>query len=250
MAGNWDEVESDYRDRVGGHVAHLRSMPTAHNRNPQTVGVLLAAAETFLDVMMKLGALSSAYRFQLIDRIAAGLELATDEQSEAIERSDPVKVFLDLLRSALVSGAAHLSNPATNEEPKYASVLGWRKETTHSEGFPSLVYRAQGPGIGWIDDRGIFLDPDASLGAVQSFAARQGMGASIPWTAKTLGKRLAEAGQILSSETGRNTQKISVCNSAQRAWHLNASHVLVVASDDDRKTGRVVGFPEQMGAAS
>ena len=171
------------------------------------------------------------------------------EQAGAIERADPVRVFLDLLRDCLLSGSAHLANPETNEHPDNPTVLGWKRETVSTgHGFLTPVFRAQGQRIGWIDERGAYLVPEAALSAVQRFGRDQGV--TIPWAAKTLGKRLHEGQVILSSETGRNTQKVSITGTRQRCWHIDPRHVITLASDGERQAGLVLPFREREGAAS
>jgi hypothetical protein len=88
-------------------------------------------------------------------------------------------------------------------------------------------YRPLGTRIGWADERGIFLLPDAALAVANALGKSQGV--AVPWGAKTLGKRLFESGRLLTAEAGRNTQKIRVAGSFQRVWHFATITIVEVS---------------------
>lgn len=245
IAGNWEEIETAYRSKRDGHLLHLRAAPAAHARHPATLATLFAAMDVWCDVMVRIKGITEDEARRVSRFMAEGLDLAAEEQREAIDRSDPVVQFLTTLRAAVSAGRAHLS-AMDNEAPPRATALGWRREAVPGGyGVSVTGYRPLGERIGWIDERGVFLLPEASLAAVQAFGREQGI--SIPWQAKTLGKRLQEAGHIVSTETGRVTQKVTVAGARQRAWHIELRHIF--EADSAEQQAFITEFPVREGVA-
>lgn len=224
VARNWDETRDGYLDLIAQHLEKLRAKPMAHARHPETHAVLLAAAEVWLDCLVNLEAITSDESDTAWNLCWAGVQAAGDAQAEVTIDADPCDQFLRMVSAAIASGEAHLADPGDNGQPQNCTVLGWRSAPVRVGDHYDPDFRPRGPLVGWSDDRGIFLHPESSLNIAQTMGRQQGI--SIPWTAKTLGKRLGEGCHLLTTEPGRNMQKIRVAGSIQRVWHISASKIV------------------------
>lgn len=232
---NWDAVRETYLEQVEIHERRFRQLPLAHTRHAHAMAMLTASAGIWLDGLVELDAITKDEADAAWERVSRGIEKAGLAQSEAVRAVDPCQQFLRLVGSAIGAGDAHLSDPEDNGPPNSATVLGWTMQMIRTRDGLEPDFRTRGPRIGWIDDRGIFLLPDAALNAAQQLGRSQGV--SIPWASKTLGKRLAEGGHLLSTEAGRNTQKVRVAGSFQRVWHVpTASIVDIAGPSEDAQT--------------
>src|SRR5207247_9343306 len=112
----------------------------------------------------------------------------------------PTLQFLDLLQAALASGEAHVAAPS-GEAPADAVSWGWRLRTFGNGESDASRWEPQGKRIGWLNERHLYLEPDAS------FAACQGLGQAIDEpltiTQATLEKRLNQRGLLASVEQKR-----------------------------------------------
>jgi hypothetical protein len=225
IARNWERVGRVYRALVADQVAQLRSTPMAHTRNSETLGTLYAAATVWLNVLVKLEAITQEERDASLRTCALGINQVGASQADVISNVDPVNQFLQLVGAALQSGDAHLASTEDNNEPPNCTVYGWRMLMQRTSEGLMPDPRAQGTRIGWVDQRGIFLIPEAALNVVQALGVRQGI--TIPWSAKTLGKRLVEANKVLSREPNRSLQKIRVAGSMQRALHIPTEEIVM-----------------------
>ncbi len=224
VASNWDGIRDGYLDLIAQHLEPLRAKPMAHARHPETHAVLLAAAEVWLDCLVNLGAIASHEADTAWSLCLEGIHAAGDAQAEVTIDADPCDQFLRMVSAAIASGEAHLADPGDNGQPQNCTVLGWRSAPVRVGDHYDPDFRPRGPLVGWSDDRGIFLPPESSLNIAQTMGRQQGI--SIPWSAKTLGKRLGEGRHLLTTEPGRNMQKIRVAGSIQRVWHISASKIV------------------------
>lgn len=246
MLRNWDAVRETYLEQVRIHEKRFRTLPLAHPRHSHAMAMLLAASGIWLDGLVELDAITKAEADAAWERVSRGIEITGLAQSEAVRAVDPVEQFLRLVGAAIGAGDAHLCDPEDNGPPTNATVLGWTMQMLRTRDGLEPDFRTRGPRLGWIDDRGVFLLPDAALDAAQRLGRSQGI--SIPWASKTLGKRLAEGGHLLSMESGRNTQKIRVGGSFQRVWHLPTAAIVDIAAPND-ETQTVLTFDRRKESA-
>ena len=111
--------------------------------------------------------------------------------------SEPAGRFIELLRSAISSGRAHLASTDGGRPEENAGALGWRKTDSEYED-----WRPQGDRIGWVDGEDLYLESAASYRVAQREA--QG-GEALAVGAQTLRKRLKEKGFLLSTDETRQT---------------------------------------------
>ncbi|MGB3327363.1 MAG: DUF927 domain-containing protein [Thermomicrobiales bacterium] len=227
-AANWDSLREGYADAIAEHLGTLRGRPMAHSRHPETLATLMAAAGLWLDALVELEAITKAEADAAWATAYDGILEAGTAQSDVIRDVDPCDQFLRLVSAAVAAGDVHLCDPEDNGQPANATVCGWTMQLIRTRDGTEPDYRPRGPRIGWIDNRGIFLLPDAALAAAQTLGRSQGI--SIPWTSKTLGKRLNEGTHLLTTEAGRNVQKIRVAGSFQRVWHVESARIVAKAN--------------------
>ena len=99
---------------------------------------------------------------------------------------------------------------------------------------------AQGERVGWLDADDLFLDPESSFAAVQKLARDQGT--SVPIKQRTLWKRLAEQGHLVSRDRARGTNTVRRTIGGRRleVIHLKAS-TLAVETDQRDETDQEKG---------
>jgi hypothetical protein len=182
----------------------------------------------FLQFAAEVGALTTAEGDDVFRRVWGGLLEGMAAQVAAQEAAEPVRRFIELVSSAVASGAAHLANP-DGEEPADPQAWGWREYTIGAGENIREEWRPQGHRIGWVDGQDVYLDPDAALRAAQEVTRASGDGLAI--STRTLGKRLREAGLLLAVDLqGHNTCRKQVEGRRARVWALPAKIFLDVYS--------------------
>ncbi|HFD14730.1 MAG TPA: DUF927 domain-containing protein [Rhodospirillales bacterium] len=188
-----------------------------HARTPRAIAELGAAFEAMLDFSVTVGAIPEperASRWRAAWRALRDLAFA---QASHQEDENPAHRFLELVSGALAAKRVHVGNAVdTDAVPGDAGQWGWTKIAGE--------YRANGDTIGWTDGRRLYLEPEAAYAAAQSFAARQGTGLAV--SAKTLWKRLKEAGLLIGCEPGRNTTKVVIGGQRRRVVTLAVSRLV------------------------
>jgi hypothetical protein len=81
-------------------------------------------------------------------------------------------------------------------------------------------WRPAGPCVGWIDSKGLYLDPGSAYAAVQQLADAQGE--RLPVSQRQLHKRLDEGGHLASKEKGKLTNRRTICGKERSVLHLRA----------------------------
>jgi hypothetical protein len=199
LAGRLDSVRVQMKTRVADLRAELAvALPGVHARTPGNIAELLFGGETFIDLAVECGAVDAAAAVDLKRRLKTGLLEAAAPQAAAQREEEPTQRFLNLLRSSIASGGAHLAD-RDGHPPTNAEAWGWRCDEIKAT-------RPQGPRAGWIDLNAgeIYLDPAASFKAAQAMSAD---GHGIGVKESTLRKRLAERRLLLRTgkDEGRDT---------------------------------------------
>jgi len=178
------------QDSVGEEVM----IALRHRRVSDNLKDLWLALHIFLDFAVGVGAISKTERETLKARGDQALVRLAEAQEAHQESSEPAGQFLRLLRSALVSGRAHVTNAEDHGlPPESHQAWGWRGP----QGSP------QGERIGWLDGGNLYLDPEASFAVAQKLA--KDSGTSIPVSLSTLKKRLKQQGWLASVDKTRQT---------------------------------------------
>ena len=159
-----------------------------HSRQPTTIAHLCASWRAWLRCGVVVGAFTRADARLLWKKIWAALNASLNEQKEQHTTVHPADYFLELLRSALLSGRCHLA-ALDGSRPENSSMLGWRHDL------------AMGDTAGWIDGELVYLEPSTAYKAANSQGASVGEALSVGPI--SLWKRMDEKNMILKKEDGR-----------------------------------------------
>jgi hypothetical protein len=88
----------------------------------------------------------------------------------------------------------------------HRGAYGWRENTTSTDDKQQSGWVPQGRCVGWLDDKGLYLEPEASYAEAQDLAREQGE--SLTVSAQTLWRRLRDAGHLASLEEKRQSNLV------------------------------------------
>lgn len=245
LAGNIDGHRDSLKSEAIARRAELAG-DGLHKRTPGALAELEIGVERFIGFAAEAGAITDAEADEHRKAARRAIVQVGRLQAVYLSSGEPATRFIELLGSVLSSGGAHIADPG-GANPREPGVWGWR----HIETGDSASWRAQGPRIGWTDGEDLWLDPDASLAAVQELSRR----AAEPYTISrtTLAKRLAERGLLASTDLETNRECVAIRKSIggarMQVLHLKASLLVSefqpeTALFDDGRDGRV---PEREG---
>ncbi len=189
------EIQATWGARVAELAARLPEIQ-GHRRTHRIVSELLSALWLFLEFARESGVLSTIDETGLFDRARLAIVEAAEQQAEYQQRANPAENFVEVLRAALVSGAAHL-RPIGGELPEPPAAYGW--QATGSG------YRPGGPQVGWIAEDGLYVEPTVALSVVRRLEPN-----ALTVTTETLCKGLFEAGFLASTETRDGKRRFKV----------------------------------------
>jgi hypothetical protein len=219
LAGRSEDIDAARR----ADVRVLRSAArgsASHARTPEIVANLATGWRWWLSFAVDVGAITDAEAASLWSRVWTALGTSAASQDEHQRASEPTQRFLELLASAVATGRAHVAS-VEGSEPQTPESWGWRLRRIGAGENARDEWQAQGRRIGWIDEKGLFLEPDGSFAAAQEVGNATGDPLAV--TQKTLGKRLQERGLLLSSERGRgrNTMRRELEGLRRTVLHLS-----------------------------
>ena len=206
------------------HRDALRASGTGHDRTPDLVASLSLGWEMFIHFARSVGAIGDDEFEKLLETGNRVLAQAAVAQSEHQSGEEPTTQFLELLRAALVSGRAHVSDTKTGEQPGDCHLWGWRRHRVATAEITQEEWQPQGDRIGWLEGDDIYFQPDVAFAMAQRVAREQGT--TLPITMRTLWRRLAERGLLKSREKGKNTNRKVVEGRREMILHVDASLVI------------------------
>jgi hypothetical protein len=240
LAPQFEEARREHREAS----LAWRERAFAHGRTADALGQLAAAHTLWRRFAVEVGALSVEDATRLASRVESALLEAGAAQSELQRSEDPVGRFFELLVGAIAAGEAHLEDADREEEPPRSiepwklqppARFGWRRRQTGTGEFAREELSPQGSRIGWVRGPALYLEPEAAFREAQRFAFGQGQ--AIPISQRTLWKRLAERGLLLSMEKGRHTSRPMIHRDQPRVIHLDARVLLSPTSGLTGLTG-------------
>jgi len=171
----------------------------AHKRSAENLAELEAALCVFCDFALDAHAITDLEATDLRARVCQGLKQAAAAQRHEQESVLPARRFLKIVLTVMSIGRGHVADPKKDEPPVNPSEWGWRFETPGG-------WRPQGECFGWLDERNLYLDSDASYAAVHRFLhdAGQELGVS----QRNLASALQAEGVLLGSEEDRDSLKV------------------------------------------
>ncbi len=230
-----DMADADVDSLAGGGEQHRRTSPNLKS--------LACGLNAFLTSSVDAQVIDAVERERLWSRGLAAFREISKTQAVNQASENPVKRFIDLLRSAVASGKAHVAGPDGNR-PEHAEAWGWRRDDARSDQYAE-GWRPQGSRIGWVDGGHLYLDPNASHAAAQDVG--RGVGDTISLQPKTLHKRLNEAGFLLSTEHGRGHLTVRRTLGGSRPDVLHLASALLQESAQPTQPARHAGVLDPRG---
>jgi hypothetical protein len=223
MAGYIQWLALDYeetRRKLPSQITTLRNLSLssrAHARTPENAANLGIGLAYFLRFAFESRAVTKDEALKLLrEGWQAVGELAL-EQTQYQDASDPVRMFIEFLSSALATGRAYVAMREDGSVPPDARIWGWHG--SDGDWFP------QGQKIGWLDGEDLYLDPNAARAVVLEISNRTDQQMVISST--QLWQQLKSKGHLLSTEieTKRQTYPVRrVCEGkSQSVLHLSAA---------------------------
>jgi hypothetical protein len=180
------------------------------------VASLAAGVGAFLVFARSAGALSDGQCSELWVQAWQALGVAARAQRDHQAGADPAHRFVELLRSAIASGRAHVAGPDGNRPDAGEGTWGWRLN-------PYGTYEPKGDRVGWMEGDALWLDPDAAYAAAQGLG--HDVGDRLAVVPQTLRKRLNERGILRSIDEQR--QRLTV----RRSFEGHRREVLHLAAE-------------------
>lgn len=196
------------------HERRTRIPAGVHARTADAIAQLSAAWTMWLRYVVHVGAATEREATAIEGEVWETLTWLASEQADAQRASDPVERFRTLLFAALTAGDAHVASLGSPSlPPPDGESWGWRRDETGS-------LKPRGRCIGWHDEQGLYLEPDAAYGA----ALRMGDGVNVG--VETLIKRLHERGFIRSIEMRGVKQHLRVRRTvaSKRRYVVHVAH--------------------------
>jgi hypothetical protein len=202
----------DYRSRL------MEENPKRHRRTDDITAKLFAAFEMILEFGVDRAVLSEPEADGLRERCKLTLREAVGAQTRHQQDAELTAMYLELICTALTSGVAHVATMSSGAPSPNPRGFGWDNSGSEPRPLGTL--------IGWTDGESLYLEPGAAFAAAQRVARSQGR--SIPGEQKTLSKRLAEKGLLVTVDRGRgrNTIRKRIAGSRREVLHLSLDSVL------------------------
>jgi hypothetical protein len=227
LAGRYDEARAAFDCKVSEYRASAVSN-SGHARTPDIVSSLQAGFAMCMEFAVACRAVDNSERTRLTSRCWAALSDASAAQASHQVATEPAARFLELLRSVLTSGRAHLQACNGGEPNRSPESCGWRRDS-------SGPWSPMGDCIGWVKGDHVYLEPTAAYRVVQN--AGRDIGDVLAVTEQTLNKRLHEKGFLASVDAKRQTLVIrkTCCGSIKSVLDLRRDTLLPepAHSEDD-----------------
>ncbi len=190
MAGRYDSL----RQRLRARAEELRQSfgGAAHRRLPSALAELESSLEIFLEFAEETNAVDTIEREALAQRGALALSEVLARQAKYHQAADPAQQFLSLLKTAIATGRAHVSDREGRPPEGDSTAWGWQRKS-------SVRWVPQGPRLGWLAGSDLYLEPTASYELAQQMAGSD----RLPVSEQTLRHRLREHNLLASVDMAR-----------------------------------------------
>ncbi|MCP4611124.1 MAG: hypothetical protein GY845_20640 [Planctomycetes bacterium] len=196
IQGNLDSELHELRVKVD------TSHQSMHRRTPTIIASQYLGLRYFCEFAVSYGAISQGRASEILNMGWETLLLLGQKQIDIQRDSNPASKFILLLRSALTSGKAHLSD-INGGEPHNPELWGWRKRQSGYGEYSTIDWLPCGDRIGWVNGEEILLEPPASFRLVKQLDSDN----SLQITQRTLLKMLAQQGRIVP-DSSRETNTV------------------------------------------
>lgn len=193
------EAATEGFQRLASRLREQFASPDVHPRLATAAGSILAAMHYLLDWGVLIEAIDDETKDRVLEQCRPGLEEVLRGQQSILAAADPAQLFYRLVLAALESGDCHVTTPKGDPPPAPDCLsLGWRRKGGSQR---NDEYEPCGRRIGWIDDGGLYLIPDAALRAARALSHDSDRISSTPLA---LHRLLFDRGYIVCAERDRN----------------------------------------------
>jgi hypothetical protein len=213
--GSFDKTLRKWQTDMRGDAA------AEHRRTSENAASLMLGVQAFLAFAEQQGEIDAAEAERIRHRTWQALVKAAAAQGDEQREEDQVESFLDAIPEMLAAGTAHVAT-TDGRSPSNSgnSAFGWHIWN----GVNDDEWRPQGNCIGYVDGDQLLL-PDAAIGAANRLLSSQGRAVTI--NKGTLGKRLSDAGHLLTvGNDGRPAKPRWIGRTNVRVYVLSLEQVL------------------------
>jgi len=263
--GNYESIMSSYiiwfisrfdffKEKLPSRQHHVRTitrtMNDYHDRIPDIISSMSSGFESFLMFALDKKAIDeNEAEYYWGDFWNVMIEIAR-KQKKHITSENQVKIFIDILHAALISGEAHICDVKSERMPRdYWHICGWRNlEDVFDTQYDIGKFKAMGKKIGWIDEKTkiIYLEPETTYRIVKEISNRQGYPLSVG--KDTLWKRMEEMGCLAVKQKDRLKVRVNVMGMRKYAIAINLSIFENLDSDigapRNKESNTVENIPE------
>ncbi|MBS1983580.1 MAG: hypothetical protein JST16_05350 [Bdellovibrionales bacterium] len=195
MKARLSESFKSYRERAGPDLAH--------GRTPDILASLMVGMDGLVSFAQYSGVLTEEEGSELLDKAWRVFVELAKLQGEHLTNEEPAARFMELLKTALLTGKAYLDSLEDGVRPDACEQWGWK----NGLGGCGTDYLRQGEHIGWVGKDEVYLEPNAAYAVVSKMA--QSQNEPMPITKNTLWKRLIQK-DIARRGHGKNLSKKTI----------------------------------------
>lgn len=191
IINNFDSLKETAR-RQYEDILHITNETFGENRLSNQCALLCLSARMFLEYAVECKALTNGEARSIYRTIEASITFNAKKKEEQLVQEDPCTLYINAVYDLLSSGRAQVIDLSKKDAP----------EEVRSYQYTSLNLGPENHGfIGWKDERGYYLNTNASYAAVMAYYARQDM--NFITNPNTLWRQLRDA-KILTPDKNNN----------------------------------------------
>lgn len=225
-----DHFDGGHLKRWIGKYRHTLGT-VGHARTPDNLANLLCGLKVFLLWAKSEELIDEALEKRVLNTALIAAKNLAITQAEADHEASDAQRYIDLLRSALQTGRAHVAS-MNGQCPHHASALGWREEQGRDGNFYA---RPQGDRIGWVDATQLYVDPKAALSLIKKMS--NDVGNYLGSSDRAISKALKEAAWLAKTDEKRNTLKVTCEGSRRNALCFDLSQVMELVDEQQPVAG-------------
>jgi hypothetical protein len=218
LAADYDAIQASLPgERAALRARALAEFTSSHARVAGAVADLYLGLKHFFDFAFHAGAVDQALHEALCRQGWEAMLEAARQQSSAVAVQDPARRFLRLVFATITSGRAHLASRKGGPPPS-PERWGWSEAEVGTGQYTRREWRFQGRQVGWVDGKGVYLDPDSVYAEVQRLG--EDGGERLPLSQTQLFRRLKDAGHLASYEQERTVKRLTIQGACRFVLHL------------------------------
>jgi len=202
LAPNIKEIQKNLDSKLHELRIKVDTSQGMHRRTPTIIASQFLGLQYFCDFAVSLGAISRGRASEVLSMGWETLLLLGQKQIAIQKDSNPASKFIELVRSAITSGKAHLSD-INGGEPHNAERWGWRKRQSGYGEYSNIDWVSCCDRIGWVNGEKTLLDPSASIRLAKQLDSDN----SLQILQRTLLTMLAQQG-LITPDSSRKTNTV------------------------------------------